>query len=105
MPIDLVFRQWHSFVTSWSLRGWSRRSVLEAGIDLLQDRHPQIRVQFRLFFIGTVPGTLSAPLIRSPGTLSAPGRGPRINLVLVSRVSGRHYDGDGKVSQVPVKPA
>src|SRR6476646_1697469 len=32
------------------------------------------------------------------------GRGPRINLELVSRVSGRPCDGDGKVSQVPVKP-
>src|SRR3954453_10214495 len=32
------------------------------------------------------------------------GRGPRINLELVSRVSGRHCDGEGKGSQVPVKP-
>ncbi len=32
------------------------------------------------------------------------GRGPWINLELVSRVSVRHCDGDGKVSQVPVKP-
>ena len=33
------------------------------------------------------------------------GRGPRINLELLSRVSGRHYDGDGKVSQVPGEPS
>src|SRR3954454_19281445 len=33
------------------------------------------------------------------------GRGPRINLELVSRVSSRHCDGDGKVSQVPGKPS
>src|SRR5271157_5798712 len=33
------------------------------------------------------------------------GRGPRINLELVSRVSGRHCDGDGKVSQVPGEPS
>src|SRR4051794_18375313 len=33
------------------------------------------------------------------------GRGPRINLELVSRVSNRHYDGDGKVSQVPGEPS
>src|SRR6478672_4884012 len=32
------------------------------------------------------------------------GRGPRINLELLSRVSGRRCDGGGKVSQVPVKP-
>src|SRR5271157_765137 len=32
------------------------------------------------------------------------GRRPRINLELVSRVSGRHFDGDGKVSQVPGEP-
>jgi hypothetical protein len=32
------------------------------------------------------------------------GRGPRISLELLSRVSSRHCDGDGKVSQVPVKP-
>ena len=60
---------------------------------------------FASFLSERFPAPYPLPLIRSPGTLSAPGRGPRINLVLVSRVSGRHYDGDGKVSQVPVKPA
>jgi hypothetical protein len=33
------------------------------------------------------------------------GRGPRINLELVSRVSGRHFDGDDRVSQVPGDPS
>jgi hypothetical protein len=33
------------------------------------------------------------------------GRGPRINLELVSRVSNRQHDGDGKVSQVPGEPS
>jgi len=33
------------------------------------------------------------------------GVGKRINLELVSRVSGRHCDGDGKVSQVPGEPS
>ena len=32
------------------------------------------------------------------------GRGPRISLELLSRVSVRLCDGDGKASQVPVKP-
>ena len=33
------------------------------------------------------------------------GRGPRINLELVSRVPAGNSDGDGKVSQVPGKPS
>src|SRR4051812_36343556 len=33
------------------------------------------------------------------------GRGPRINLELVSRVSNRHCDGNGRVSQVPERPS
>ena len=32
------------------------------------------------------------------------GRRPRIILELVSRVSSRQFDGDGKVSQVPGEP-
>src|SRR5512135_3039720 len=33
------------------------------------------------------------------------GRGPRIILELVSRVSNRHSDGGGRVSQVPERPS
>ena len=36
---------------------------------------------------------------------SAQDTEPRIDLELVSRVSGRHRDGDGRVSQVPGEPS
>ena len=47
---------------------------------------------------------LAIPPLRPSFVPVGLGRGPRINLELVSRVSSRHCDGDGKVSQVPVKP-
>src|SRR5437588_7147595 len=47
---------------------------------------------------------LAIPPLRPSFVPVGLGRGPRINLELLSRVSGRHCDGDGKVSQVPVKP-
>src|SRR5262249_53181644 len=47
---------------------------------------------------------LAIPSFRPAFVPGGLGRGPRINLELVSRVSGRHRDGDGKVSQVPGEP-
>ncbi len=36
---------------------------------------------------------------------TAQDTGPWLHLELVSRVSGRHFDGDGRVSQVPGEPS
>ena len=48
---------------------------------------------------------LAIPSLRPSFVPDGPGHGAVDHLELVSRVSGRHFDGDGRVSQVPGEPS